>query len=54
MNGADHVNRSQILIGRPGARDLENGRPAVYHADGMNGVDSDGVDWLMFPHECFF
>jgi hypothetical protein len=35
-------------------RNLKNRRPATRHADGIDGVDSDGVDWLIFPQEYFF
>jgi hypothetical protein len=54
MDGADHMSRSKMPIGRLGLRDLENGRPIVHHAAGSDGSESHSVDGLGFPQECFF
>jgi hypothetical protein len=54
MDGADHVSRSWMLIGRLRACNLKNGQPAFIHVVGSDGHDSHGVDGLGFPQEYFF
>jgi hypothetical protein len=54
MDGADHVSSTQMPIRRRGSLDLENGRLAKGHATPIDGQDSQCVDWLRFPQECFF
>jgi hypothetical protein len=54
MDGADHMSRSKMPIGRLELHDLKNERPIVHQAAGSDGSESHGVDGLGFPQECFF
>jgi hypothetical protein len=53
-NGADHVNRTPIRIGRPPTEDLQNERPRTFHVITTNGPNFYCGDELRFPQECFF
>jgi hypothetical protein len=54
MDGADHVSRREMPIGRLISRDLKNGWPASGHITKMDGQDFHRVDGPRFPQECFF
>jgi hypothetical protein len=43
-----------MTIGRLGARDLKNGRPAACHVTEMDGQDLHSLDWLRIPKKVSF
>jgi hypothetical protein len=54
MDGADHVSRREMPIGRLISRDRKNGWPASGHVTKTNGQDFHCVDEPGFTLECYF